>query len=93
MTDRTPMTSGGSLAGFQFSTGPLVVSAALVGAGAILAIAGFAIGGMTLIAATRRRVQEMEQPPAEVLRQSWEKTKAATAAGVSAWHDGAPAQH
>jgi hypothetical protein len=93
MTDRTPMASDGAPAGFQFATGPLVVSAALVAAGAVLAIAGFAIGGMTLIAATRRRVQEMEQPPAEVIRQSWEKTKAATAAGVSAWHDGAPAQH
>ena len=93
MSDRTPMARGDSPAGFQFATGPLVVSAALVGAGAILAIAGFAIGGMTLIAATRRRVQEMEQPPAEVLRHSWEKTKAATAAGVSAWHDGDPARH
>jgi hypothetical protein len=93
MTDRTPMASGGSPAGFQFATGPLILSAVLVGAGAILAIAGFAIGGTTLLAATRRRVQEMEQPPAEVLRQHWEKTKAATAAGVSAWHDGAPARH
>jgi hypothetical protein len=93
MTDRTPTASSGSLAGFQVATGPLVVSAALVGAGAVLAIAGFAIGGMTLIAATRRRVQDMDQPPAEVLRQSWEKTKAATSAGVSAWHDGAPARH
>jgi membrane protein implicated in regulation of membrane protease activity len=92
MHDRTSMTDGGP-AGFQVSTGPLVVSAVLVGAGAVLAVAGFAIGGMTLIAATRRRVQEMEQPPAEVLRQSWEKTKAATAAGVSAWSDGAPARH
>jgi hypothetical protein len=92
MHDRTSMTGGGP-AGLQFSSGPLVVSAVLVGAGAILALAGFAIGGMTLIGATRRRVREMEQPPAEVLRQSWEKTKAATAAGVSAWNDGAPARH
>jgi membrane protein implicated in regulation of membrane protease activity len=92
MPDRTSMTGGGP-AGFQVSTGPLVVGAVLVGAGAVLALAGFAIGGMTLITATRRRVQEMEQPPAEVLRQSWEKTKAATAAGVSAWNDGAPARH
>jgi membrane protein implicated in regulation of membrane protease activity len=84
--------SGGP-AGMQISSGPLVVSAVLVGAGAALALAGFAIGGMTLIAATRRRVQDMEQPPAEVLRQSWEKTKAATAAGVSAWHDGTPVRH
>jgi len=74
----------------QFSTGPLAVSAVLVGVGGILAIAGFALGGVTLVSAARRRVQEMEQPPAELLRQHWEKTKAATAAGASAWHDGAP---
>jgi hypothetical protein len=93
MTDRTSMAQGGSPGGFQFSTGPLVLSAVLVGAGAILGIAGFAIGGATLIATTRRRVQEMDQAPADVVRQHWEKTKAATAAGVSAWHDGAPAHH
>jgi hypothetical protein len=90
MTGRTPETGSRSSTGLQFSTGPLAVSAVLVGVGGILAIAGFALGGVTLVSAARRRVQEMEQPPAELLRQHWEKTKAATAAGASAWHDGAP---
>jgi hypothetical protein len=93
MSSRTPEAGSGPPAGIQFSTGPLVLSAVLVGVGSILAIAGFAIGGMTLISAARRRVQEMDQPPAELLRQQWEKTKAATAAGASAWHDGTPARH
>jgi hypothetical protein len=87
----TGQTGTRSPAGLQFSTGPLVVGAVLVGVGGILAMAGFAVGGVTLMSAARRRVQEMEQPPAELLRQHWEKTKAATAAGASAWHDGAPA--
>ena len=90
MASRTPVTGSSSPTGLQFSTGPLAVSAVLVGVGGILAIAGFALGGVTLVSAARRRVQEMEQPPAELLRQHWEKTKAATAAGASAWHDGAP---
>jgi hypothetical protein len=90
MAGRTPVTGSRSPTGLQFSTGPLAVSAVLVGVGGILAIAGFALGGVTLMSAARRRVQEMEQPPAELLRQHWEKTKAATAAGASAWHDGAP---
>jgi hypothetical protein len=90
MAGQTPVTGSRSPTGLQFSTGPLAVSAVLVGVGGILAIAGFALGGVTLMSAARRRVQEMEQPPAELLRQHWEKTKAATAAGASAWHDGAP---
>ena len=93
MAGRTAVAASHPPAGFQVSTGPLVVSAVLVGVGGILGIAGFTIAGTTLISATRRRVQEMEQPPTELLRQSWEKTKAATAAGASAWHDGTPAAH
>jgi hypothetical protein len=90
MTGRTSVTGTHSRAGLQFSTGPLVVGAVLVGVGGVLAIAGFAVGGVTLVSAARRRVQDMDQPPAELLRHHWEKTKAATAAGASAWHDGAP---
>jgi hypothetical protein len=82
--------SGGP--GPQLSTGPLILGAALLGAGGILGAAGLAVGGVTLVAAARRWVGDREQPPAELVREHWHKTKAATAAGAAAWHNGAPAQ-
>jgi hypothetical protein len=74
--------------GSQLSTRSVTVGAALLGAAGVLGMAGLAVIGTTLITAARRRVQDMDQPPAEVVRKHWEKTKAATAAGASAWHDG-----
>jgi hypothetical protein len=92
-SSRADTTGTRATGGSQFSTRSVTVGAALLGAAGILGMAGFAVIGTTLITAARRRVQEMEAPPAEVVRKHWEKTKAATAAGASAWHDGALAQH
>ncbi len=74
--------------GPQFRSGPLIVSAALVGAGTLIALAGLAVGGSHLASATRRWVRDMEVPPSEVARQKWAQAKAAAAAGTSAWQDG-----
>ena len=52
----------------EFRTGPLITSAALVGAGTMIALAGLAVGGSHLFAATRRWIQAMEVPPSEVAR-------------------------
>jgi hypothetical protein len=92
-SSRAGMTGTHAPGGSQFSTRSVTVGAALLGAAGVLGIAGFAVIGTTLITAARRRVQDMDAPPAEVVRKHWEKTKAATAAGASAWHDGAPAHH
>jgi hypothetical protein len=83
-----PRAPGGS----ALSTRSVTVGAALLGAAGVLGAAGFAVIGTTLVTAARRRAQDMDRPPAEVVRKHWEKTKAATAAGASAWHDGALAQ-
>ncbi len=72
----------------QFSAGPLITSAVLVGAGTFIALAGLAVGGSHLIAATRRWIAEMEVPPSEVARLKWSQAKAAMAAGTSAWQNG-----
>jgi hypothetical protein len=42
-----------------------------------------------VIAATRKWVKQMDAPPSELARLKWEQAKAATAAGTSAWQDGA----
>lgn len=72
----------------QFSTGPLITSAVLVGAGTFIALAGLAIGGSHLFAATRRWIAEMEVPPSELARMKWAQARAAMSAGASAWQNG-----
>ena len=75
----------------EFRTGPLITGGALVGAGTILAMAGLAVGGSHLVAATRRWIQAMEVPPSEVAKAKWAQARTAAAAGTAAWRNGVPA--
>ncbi len=75
----------------EFSTGPLITSAALVGAGTMVALVGLAVGGSHLLSATRRWIQAMEVPPGEVARLKWVQARTAAVAGTAAWRDGVPA--
>ena len=74
--------------GPQFSATPLMTSAALVGVGAVLVMAGLAVGGVHLTSATRRWVREMEVPPSELAKLKWAQAKAAALAGAAAWQNG-----
>jgi hypothetical protein len=74
--------------GPQFRTAPLITSAAMVGAGTLIALAGLAIGGGHLLSATRQWINEMEVPPSELARLKWTQARAAMAAGAAAWQDG-----
>jgi hypothetical protein len=85
----TDVQQGSSL---EFRTRPLIIGAALIGAGTLLAMAGFAVGSSHLISATRRWVGEMEPPPREVAKLQWAKARTAAAAGTAAWQNGAPAR-
>jgi hypothetical protein len=80
------------VAGPQLKSGPLITGAALFGAGALLALAGLAVGGSHLLSATRRWVREMEVPPSELAKLKWTRARAAAAAGASAWQNGLPAR-
>jgi hypothetical protein len=74
--------------GPKFRAGPLITSAAMVGAGTLIVLAGLAVGGGHLVSATRRWVSEMEVPPSELARLKWAQTRAAATAGASAWRNG-----
>ena len=87
------MTNGAKTSSLpQIRTGPLITSAVLVGAGTFIALAGLALGGSHLMAATRRWIREMEVPPSEVARLKYAQAKAAVAAGTSAWQNGTQVQ-
>jgi hypothetical protein len=75
----------------EFRTAPLITGGSLVAAGALLAAAGLAVGGVHLFAATRRWVQAMEVPPSEVAKLKWTQARTAAAAGTAAWRNGVSA--
>ena len=76
----------------DFRTGPLITGGALAGAGVLLVLAGLAVGGLHLFAATRRWIQEMDVPPSEVAKLKWAQARTAAAAGTSAWRNGGSAE-
>jgi hypothetical protein len=76
----------------ELRTGPIITGAALVGAGALIAMAGLAVGGSHLFSATRRWIREMDVPPSEQARLRWAQARNAAAAGTAAWQNGVSAR-
>jgi hypothetical protein len=69
----------------QVRSGPLVTGGILIGVGALVAIAGAAVAGTHIVAATRAWIKELETPPDQFARLKWEQAKAAATAGASTW--------
>ena len=74
--------------GPQFSTGALITSAALIGGGALIVLAGLAVGGGHLAWVTRQWVRDWEVPPSELARIKLNQAKVAVSAGTAAWQNG-----
>lgn len=68
-------------------SGPLIVGGILVGVGAMVALAGLAVAGAHLAAATRAWVDDLEIPPGELARLKWEQAKTAAASGANTWKE------
>jgi hypothetical protein len=71
--------------GPQFRAAPLITSAAMVGGGTMIVLAGLAVGGGHLLSITRQWINEMEVPPSELARARWTQARAAMSAGSQAW--------
>jgi hypothetical protein len=69
----------------QLRSGPLMTGGILLGIGALVAIAGAAVAGTHVLAATRAWVKELETPPDQLARLKWEQAKAAASAGAATW--------
>ena len=78
--------------GPQFRTAPLITSAAMIGAGTLIALAGLAVGGGHLLSVTRQWINEMDVPPSELARLKWTQARGAMAAGATAWQNGTQGQ-
>jgi hypothetical protein len=71
----------------EVQSGPLITGGVLIGIGAVVALAGMAIAGSHLVAATRTWVKELEIPPGELARLKWEQAKTAAASGAATWRE------
>jgi hypothetical protein len=59
----------------------------LIGIGAVVAMAGAAVAGTHVVAATRAWMRELETPPDQLARLRWEQAKSAVAAGATTWRE------
>jgi hypothetical protein len=69
----------------QVRSGPLMAGGILIGIGALVALAGAAVAGTHVVAATRAWIEDLETPPDQLARLKWEQAKAAATAGASTW--------
>jgi hypothetical protein len=74
-----------------FRSGYLITGGSLVAAGALIALAGLAVGGLHMLSATRQWIQEMEVPPSELAKIKWTQARSAATAGAAAWQNGVSA--
>jgi hypothetical protein len=79
-------TAGGLVADWpELQSGPLIASGILIGVGAIVALAGAAVAGVHIAAATRAWMKDLETPPGQLAMLKWEQAKTAAAAGAASW--------
>ena len=71
----------------EVRSGPLMVGGILIGIGAVVAMAGAAVAGTHVVAATRAWMRALETPPDQLARLRWEQAKTAVAAGATTWRD------
>jgi hypothetical protein len=64
----------------------------LIGIGGLLGFAGMLLVGSAIVSTARQRVNQLEQPPSEVAKRTWQQARAATTAGARAWRDSAQAK-
>jgi hypothetical protein len=59
----------------------------LIGIGGLLGFTGMLLVSSATVAAARRRVNQLEHPPNELAKRTWQQARAATTTGAKAWRD------
>jgi hypothetical protein len=59
----------------------------LIGIGSLLGFTGMLLVSSAIISAARQRVNQLEQPPSELAKRTWQQARAATTAGATAWRN------
>jgi hypothetical protein len=59
----------------------------LLGLGGLLGFTGMLLVSSAIVAAARQRLNQLEQPPRELAKRTWQQARAATTAGAKAWRN------
>jgi hypothetical protein len=76
----------------QLSRRRITAGGVLIGIGGLLGLTGMLLVGSAIVSAARQRVNQLEQPPRELAKLTWQQARAATTAGAKAWRNGPPAK-
>jgi hypothetical protein len=63
----------------------------LIGIGGLLGFTGMLLASAAIVSAARQRVNQLEQPPSELAKRTWQQARAAATAGAKAWRNSPPA--
>jgi hypothetical protein len=75
----------------QLSRRRIAAGGVLIGTGGLLGFTGMLLVSSAIISAARQRVNQLEQPPSELAKRTWQQARAATTAGAKAWRNSPPA--
>jgi hypothetical protein len=81
----------GSVGEVQLDRRLIAGGGVLIGIGGLLGFAGMVLVSSAIVSAARQRVNQLEQPPSELAKRTWQQARAATTAGAKAWRTSPPA--
>ena len=64
----------------------------LIGIGGFLGFTGMLLVSSAIVSAARQRMKQLEHPPSEIAKRTWQQARAATTAGAKAWRNNPPAK-
>ena len=64
----------------------------LIGIGALLGFTGMLLVSSAIVSAARQTLNQLERPPSEIAKRTWQQARAATTAGAKAWRNGPSAK-
>ena len=86
------MGNAGSPREVQLDRRRIAGGGALIGLGSLLGFTGMLLVSSAIVSAARQRVNQLEQPPSELAKRTWQQARAATTAGANAWRNGPAAK-
>ena len=86
------MGNAGSNGPVQLDRRRIAAGGVLLGLGGLLGFTGMLLASSAIVSAARQRVNQLEQPPSELAKRTWQQARAATTAGAQAWRNSPPAK-
>ena len=86
------MTDQASQGGIRLDRRLVMGGGVLIGTGGLLGFTGALLLSSAVVSATRRWVNQLDQPPSELAKLKWRQARAATTAGAKTWRSGPPTQ-